>query len=269
VAKIITILKKVLPGWLRHSLSGIFYGWHGNYSSWSEALEKSGGYDSEKINEKVRASASLVKNGLAAYERDSVLFYKAEYSFPLLSGLMWIAALNRGKLNVLDFGGSLGSTYFQNKFFLDPLTDLNWCIVEQPGFVETGNKNFADERLHFFASINECTESFDINVVLLSSVLQYLEKPFSLLEQVKSSGIKYILIDRTPFIEGADRITLQKVPPSIYKGSYPCWFFNRKKFIDWFSEEYDKILEFDALDKANIRSEFRGFIFQKHDNHSK
>jgi putative methyltransferase (TIGR04325 family) len=269
VPKFINILKKVLPGWLRHSLSGIFYGWHGNYSSWSEALEKSGGYDSEKIIEKVRVSASLVKNGLAAYERDSVLFYKAEFSFPLLSGLMWIAALNKGKLNVLDFGGSLGSTYFQNKSFLDSLPELNWCIVEQPAFVDIGISSFADERLHFFHTIDECVGSFEIDVVIFSSVLQYIEKPFTLLHKIKDIGINFVLIDRTPFIQGNDRITLQKVPPAIYKGSYPCWFFNKKKFIDWFSEEYDKILEFDALDKANIRSEFRGFIFQRHDNQTK
>jgi putative methyltransferase (TIGR04325 family) len=266
--KVKTTLKKILPGCVRRYGSGLFYGWHGNFSSWSDALAKSGGYSSEEIIERVRISASIVKNGSAVYERDSVLFYKAEFSFPLLCGLMWIAAQNQGKLNVLDFGGSLGSTYFKNKAFLDTLPDLNWCIVEQPAFVEIGVKNFANEKLHFFNSIQECIKSFDIEVVLLSSVLQYLEKPFTLLDQINSSGIKFIIIDRTPFIKGNDRITLQKVPPTIYRGSYPCWFFNERKFICWFSQGYNLVSEFDAFDKANIRSKFKGFIFQLKTNSS-
>ena len=78
--------------------------------------------------------------------------------FLLLSGLLWIAVRNNGKLNVLDFGGSLGSSYFQNKFFLDNLTDVNWCIVEQPEFVRTGNEYFDDQKTSFFNSIEEVSE---------------------------------------------------------------------------------------------------------------
>jgi putative methyltransferase (TIGR04325 family) len=74
---------------------------------------------------------------------------------------------------------------------------------------------------------------------------------------------EYIIIDRTPFVKGNDRITVQTVNPKIYKGSYPCWFFDEEKFISSLTREYKLVLEFDALDKANISSEFKGFIFQK------
>lgn len=256
------VLKKILPSSLRKYASGIYYGWHGDYNSWSVAEKKCTGYDSELIIANVRASLMLVKNGDAVYERDSVLFNEIQYSYPVLSGLMWIAAQNSGKLNVLDFGGSLGSSYFQNKFFLDSLEDVNWCIVEQEGFVKTGLKDFATDKLHFFNTIEECLKSFNINVVLLSSVIQYLEKPYYLLDQLNSLRIKFILIDRTPFISGKDRITIQKVMPGIYKASYPCWFFNKEKFVNHFRAEYKLILAFDALDRANISSEFKGFIFE-------
>ena len=176
---------------------------------------------------------------------------------------MWIAAQNNGKLNVMDFGGSLGSSYFQNKLFLNSLTKVNWCIVEQPGFVKIGTESFEDDCLHFFNSINECLDSFDIDVVILSSVLQYIEKPFVLLDQIISTGISYLIIDRTPFVAGTDRITVQRVHPKIYRGSYPCWFFNEEKFIARITKEYMLVVEFDALDKANISSKFKGFIFQK------
>jgi putative methyltransferase (TIGR04325 family) len=257
------IIKELIPPLCLRLLRGLFYGWHGNYTSWDKAIAKCTGYDSQTILEKVRSSTLKVKGGFAPYERDSVLFNTIEYSFPLLAGLMWISARNKGKLNVLDFGGSLGSTYFQNKAFLESLSVVNWCIVEQPGFVKTGIEFFEDDKLHFFYSVEECLKSFEIDVIILSSVLQYIEEPFALLDQIKSTAINNMIIDRTPFINGNDRITIQKVNPKIYRGSYPCWFFNERKFISRIANDYKLVLEFDAIDKANIPSEFKGFILQK------
>lgn len=243
-------------------VSGFFYGWSGNYSTWQKAEKYSSGYNRNEILEKVKLSMLKVKTGSAVYERDSFIFNEIQYSFPLLSSLMWIAARNYGKLNVLDFGGSLGSTYYQNKLFLDSLQEVNWCIVEQEEFVKTGIEHFSNVRLKFYFSIEECLEKEKIDVILFSSVLQYLEDPFKLLENAKSKGIKYIIVDRTPFVIGTDRITVQKVNPEIYKASYPCRFFNKQKFIFSFSPDYKLIVDFEALDKANIVSEFRGFLFE-------
>ena len=72
----------------------------------------------QDILDKVLAATLKVKQGQAVFERDSVLFDEIEYSWPLLAGLMWAAASNGGKLNVLDFGGALGSSYYQNRKFL-------------------------------------------------------------------------------------------------------------------------------------------------------
>lgn len=261
--KIKKIIKEIMPDPLIRSVTGIFYGWRGSFADWSEAKKKCSGYDSKEILEKVKDSTLKVRDGKAVYERDSMIFDEIQYSFGLLSGLMWIAAQNSGKINVLDFGGSLGSTYYQNKIFLDSLTEVNWCIVEQPDFVKTGLEIFKDERLHFFYTIEECMKLFKIDVVLLSSVLQYLDKPYSLLNQIKLQHNQYLIIDRTPFIKGKDRITVQKVNPKIYKASYPCWFFNEEKFLTGLSSDYKMVMEFSAIDKANIKSKFKGFIFKK------
>ena len=256
------LIKRIVPRSVLRYFTGIFYGWTGNFSNWEEAKRKCSGYDSPDILKKVKESALLVKNGIAPYERDSVVFDRVQYSFPLLSGLMWIAAQNNGRLNVLDFGGSLGSTYFQNKKFLTSLGFVRWNIVEQPEFVRTGLESFSDDVLHFYYSIDDCLKNNHIDVILLSSVLQYLESPYDLLRIIKSMRIKYLMLDRTPFIKGNDRITKQKVHPGIYKASYPCWGFNRTKFIDYITSDFDLIMEFDSVDEANIISEFKGFLFQ-------
>lgn len=264
--KIRNAARSILPERVRIFLSGIYFGWHGNYSTWEEAMSLGSGYNSSEILNKVTQAAIQVRDRKAAFERDSVLFYDAQPSYELLSMLMWIAARNGGKLNVMDFGGSLGSTYYQNRRFLDSLPDLNWCVVEQNSFVETGKKLFRGDKLHFFFSIEECTDKLSIDVVLFSSVLQYLEKPYDIINDVIRRKIKYIIIDRTPFTDKADRITLQRVPPHIYKACYPCRFFNKKGFLERFPKNYTMKHQFKSLDKSNIRSEFLGMVFEREDN---
>ena len=126
------------------------YGHFGDYDNWRVAQQCCLGYEAENILEKIKASTLEVKNGKAVFERDSVIFDKIQYSWPLLSALMWVAALNKGRINVVDFGGSLGSTYFQNKQYLDTLASVKWNIIEQASFIEYGQKSIQDDRLQFF-----------------------------------------------------------------------------------------------------------------------
>lgn len=256
------LIKDYLPPVFSRFIMGLFYGWHGKYSSWAIAERKCSGYDSQLILEKVKASSLKVKMGNAKYERDSVVFNDFQYNYPVLSGLMWVASMNNNKLNVLDFGGSLGSTYYQHKNFFESFDEIKWCIVEQPGFVKEGLNSFSDERLKFYYNIEECLEENQINIILLSSVIPYLEKPYELLEIIKDKKIEYILFDKTPLIMGDDRITIQKVNPAIYNASYPSWFFNKEKFKNFMKPEYDLVFEFDSHITANIQSEFKGFLYK-------
>jgi putative methyltransferase (TIGR04325 family) len=153
--------------------------------------------------------------------------------------------LERGALKVCDFGGSLESTYYQNKKFLDKITDVSWGVVEQRHFVDAGKEEFENDRLKFFSTVVECIEEEGSNVLILSSVLQYIEEPYELLDNILKNNFKYILIDRTPFSKGPERITLQVVPPYVYDASYPCHFFDESIFMQYFSKkEYFPIESF-------------------------
>ena len=240
------------------------FGFSGDFKSWEEALLQCKGYEAENILKKVREAALKVKRGEAAFERDSVPFTEPDYHWPLLAHLLWIAAENGGALQLIDYGGSLGSTYFQYRPYLAGLSEVRWTVVEQPAFVECGNAEFQDERLLFQDSLSHAASSKNINVVLLSSVLPYVARPYDLLEEVVATGIPYLVVDRTPFVDGdRDRLTIQRVSPAIYDASYPAWFLSEKKFLDLLLHTYREIVRFEGFDEANIRARYRGFVFER------
>ena len=97
-----------------------------------------------------------------------------------------------------------------------------------------------------------------------SSVIQYIEKPYELLEKVKALNFEFILFDRTPFtLNGKDRLTVQTVPRRVYPASYPCWFFDKTRFYVFFEDQYSVIAKFESLDKANIPSVFEGCVLRR------
>jgi putative methyltransferase (TIGR04325 family) len=86
---------------------------------------------------------SRVRDGECAYERDGVVFEEVQLSFPVLAGLLRASAADAGRLAVIDFGGALGSSYYQCRKFLSLLPDLAWAVVEQENFVRCGREEFA------------------------------------------------------------------------------------------------------------------------------
>ena len=221
------------------------YGWFGDYSSWDKVIAKAGGYDKEVILERTKNALLKVKHGEAAYERDSVTFNKKEYPYALIAFLQLSASLKKRPIHILDFGGSLGTTYYQVKEFLTPALCASWNIVEQPHYVSCGQANFADDTLKFYGSIDECLAEKKIDLALLSSSVQYLEKPHVFLKGLALYNFSFILFDRTAFHNAPNcRLTLQIVPPEIYPASYPSWFFHEQVFLSHFSNQYKTVAEF-------------------------
>ena len=239
----------------------------GSYNTWQEADALSNGYGNMDILEKVLSATLKVKNGEAVYERDSVIFDQIEYSWPVLTGLMWAAAQNSGCLKVLDFGGSLGSSYFENRLFLNSLPNFSWNVVEQTHFVVAGKKHIQDKYLRFYETIDDCVQDIKPNAILLSSVLQYLRDPGKIIDTLIKIGSDVILIDRTIVNSNSvNNIYIQHVSSTIYSASYPCYSLSESWLLNRIGNTYDMVADFTSLDfpaLRNINSEFKGYIFKK------
>jgi len=265
---ILSLIKNWLPPIISKKLKKFFKKratyFTGDYKSWKEAKANAKGYQDNEILKKILASTLKVKNGDYEYERDGILFEKIEYSWQILTGIMWVAAKNNGNLCVLDLGGSLGTTFFQNKRFLRDINLSNWNIVEQSNFVKKGKIHIEDSNIRFFDSIEECLKKCSPNVIIISSSLQYMPDPYATIKSLIKIGADAIIFDRTITNNlNSNKIYVQHASPNI-GGSYPCYTISESWLKNSLQKTYELIDSFDSLDfyeLNEIKSAFKGFIF--------
>jgi putative methyltransferase (TIGR04325 family) len=190
-------------------------------------------------------STEAVLRGDAAFERDGIAFTTPEYRWPVLAGLLEVAA-QEGELRVLDFGGSLGSLFWQHREFFSGIR-VSWGVIEQPAFVAMGS-TLSQDSVGFFPSVTEYLSSSTPHVILLSSVLQYLPNPEQILQELLATPANTLIIDRTPISDSLSNTPcLQVVPQHIYSGSYPAWVFSstwlRNQLAGW-----EIVAKFDGIE---------------------
>jgi putative methyltransferase (TIGR04325 family) len=246
---------------------GVTY--QGGYSTWAEAAAQAGGYDQAAILEKAIEVALAARDGNIAFERDGAVFANPQTPYPLMAALLRAAAVNEGRLAVIDFGGALGSTWFQCRPWLQALPSVTWTVVEQPHYVAAGRERLASGPLGFADTMEEAARRAAPDIILFSGVLQYLSDPWEVLRQTVAIRPGLIVVDRTPFIEDASSlITVQHVPARIVKSSYPARLFALSELLaPVLSNGYEELGRFDAVDgtiyslRRHIR--FQGIILTR------
>ncbi len=247
-----------LRQWRRH------WGWRwfrGDFPVWSAARAAAAGYDDAVVLDRVLAATRAVNAGQAGWERDGVVFIEPQINAPLVTALREAARDTDGPLTVVDFGGSLGSTWWQHRHVLPDLTVVRWKVVEQPHYVKVGAE-FTDDRLSFHETLAGAQGDEEPRVILLSGVLPYLESPVALLEEIARRGFRHVIIDRTPLAcSGLTKLVVQHTPPELGGGSYPCWLFGRAELLAPLDADYELVAEWSAIDDLALDVVHRGFHF--------
>lgn len=218
----------------------------GPFATWQEARQNAIGYDAPNIIEKVFKATQAVIDGKAVFERDSVVFSYEDYNYQFLSSLFMVAAKTGGKLRVIDFGGSLGSSYWQNRKLLHKVcSEISWRVVEQPTYLAAAQKLLYLEPLTFYPSITDACQTSKPDAVIFSSVLQYIENYQDILAQTLAAAPDFIIIDRTPTLlqsvggENSGVLMVQNVSPAIYSASYPCRIYNPEALPSALMTDYE------------------------------
>ena len=226
----------------------------GNYKSWEEALKLSKGYSDHKIFEKTKKSLESVLLKQAKFERDSFLFYTESYDETLLSILTKIKKKIK-RIHLCDFGGSLGSLYFQHRSIFKSYL-IDWNVVEQKHYVKYANNKIDIENLYFYDNLNFLSKK-RINVALFSSSLQYLKYPYQILDKMIKKKISNIIIHRSPFMKNNEIIKIQYIPKHIYDASYPIRILNINKICKKLKKAGYKINS-----QYKLNEEIDGYFYQ-------
>ena len=261
IEKKIKWLKIIIKNFFSNKKNRFYF--TGPFNTWKDARKNSEGYDNDKIIKKLFESAIKVKNKKFAYERDTVLFSKPSYDWLILYNILKHYN-NYKNLNLIDFGGSLGSTYYQHKFFLKLFKSVKWNIIEQKKITTIGKKFFKNKRLNFYNDLEFAMKENKPKLILLNNVLQYIENPTQIIDILSKYKGVTIIIDKIIFTKKAKGIIIvQKNPKRIYEAAYPLRIFSKSKFLKKISQHF-KIIEnkknnfsFDlSFDNVDYKSEY-------------
>jgi putative methyltransferase (TIGR04325 family) len=219
----------------------------GPFASWDAASKHATGWDSPGIVEQALAAALKVRDGAAAFERDSVAHDTVIYSPTILAALL-LAVERYRRLDVIDFGGGLGSNYYQNLKLIRALSGVptSWHVVERTPLARIGAEQFQTEQLSFSDDLGAVR--LDRPVLLFTGSLQYVADVFELLETaIKLSDV--VALDRVLVWSEADHgIFVQRLDARRFGPvTLPTWCFARPALVDWFAARGFRLVEyFDA-----------------------
>jgi len=129
-------------------------------------------------------------------------------------------------LNILDFGGGFGTLYFQFKKFNQ---NFNWYIVEQKKVCNLAKSLINNEKKLSYHTDFKFLKKKKIDIVILSSSIQYVKDYKSVLVKIKKLKPSYIVFLKTPLNRWLfNFLFVQKIPQNMYEGSYPSWIFSIK-----------------------------------------
>ena len=251
IPRFLLMAGRLLPQGIRSAVNrrlGRSITFRGVYDDWNDASRAASGYDDADLLRRVEAAALEAQANAGAWERDGVVFRTSPVPPPYCDLLERVARSRGNKLCVVDFGGGLGGTCRIVRGHLPADIDVRWHVVEQPHYVVSGRRHFEDARLNFHTSMASALKCVEPDVILMSSVLQYLEDPYTLLREVSESRAPYLVIDRHPCSGQADIITVQVVPKSIYPASYPCWVFDCGRMDEFLGHSFDRLCAWEASD---------------------
>lgn len=234
----------------------------GPLPSWDEATKRAVGWDSPILTELALNAALKVKEGAAAFERDSRPHDRIVYSPTVLAALLLAVARYR-KLNVIDFGGALGSNYYQNIKLIRALpgVPVSWNVVERPVLAKLGAAQFQTAELRFHDDL--AAARLENAVLLFTGSLQYVADAFVLLEQAVR-GIDVVALDRLYVSPAADHAAyVQHLDPRRFGAvTLPMWCFGKAALIGWFAARGFVLVEQFAISRE-WQMEFCGMLFMR------
>ena len=176
------------------------------YENFSLAAKNCHGYSSEEI-----ATIVASKSAHQRREQQSSEKYIDGSNTGDMRAVATVAYCYQGSpLRVLEFGGACGSMYDFVSRFCPRMIDT-WNIVETEVMVHAARMSLAPNCIGFFTSIDEALKDGDYDLVWAQGVLQFIEFPYHVLDQLIAASRGHLYIARLPLRHDADENLVTKV----------------------------------------------------------
>lgn len=228
-----TWLNALLPEPLKIGLRGILAPFIGFRvaKNWESAVSGSSGYQSPKTISTIEGSDPVVDKQTINQNLLGNRFLQVASA--ILSGLNFEQMKSETPIRVLDIGGGLGEYFFLLQKHV-PNIKFEWLILETSAVCQLAKtKQIATPDVSWTDSLIDSSGTFDF--VLLSSVIQYVEKPLELIEMAMQKA-PLLIFNRLPLSTNPHNLVCIQRPGLLEtKGSYPVHILSEKLFFSYLS----------------------------------
>ena len=148
-------------------------------------------------------------------------------TYPLF---FWLTQIARNDATVLDYGGSIGLTYYGFRRLASLPPGLRWVVVEVPSIVAQGRamaeRHFA-RGLEFIPNLEAAP---DADILICAGALQYMRHAVPGLLETIPGRPRHVILNKLPLTTGDEYWTLQNFGPAVS----PYRVFNRERFMAYF-----------------------------------
>lgn len=238
VGKQLESVGRSLIAWSKRLFRERYIWFEGPFRSWEEAQSSAKGYGLDEIAERVLNSVIQARSDSFNFERDGLVLPGNGQDGALIAALNLARASSGTPIQVLDFGGGLGSTFWSHREIVEEIGLVKWTVIEQDSFLRVSRKLPSIPKLYFEAG-DSIPSEHSPNLVILGSVLQYLESPEKVLSSLLGLRPQVLFLGRHPVSNARERIPLvQHVPRRINESDYPMWLFPKDETTRWLASSY-------------------------------
>jgi putative methyltransferase (TIGR04325 family) len=149
----------------------------------------------------------------------------------------WVSRLLRENSTLLDYGGSIGLTYYGYRQRASFPTGAQWVVVELPELAAQGRRTAVQQNaanLRFETDLR-CVSGAD--VFLAAGALQFMRESVPGLLDRLADAPPHIILNKVPLTSGPGYWTLHNFGPAVT----PYRVYNEREFIDYFQQSGYKV----------------------------
>jgi putative methyltransferase (TIGR04325 family) len=224
--------------------------WAGIYSRYADVPVAGPGFDGEVW---INQTKAYTKRMLAASESYGSIPFEVtgeHMLLPLVAAL--VCEQSGGRVGILDFGGGLGVGYVYLLSSLVNCGSIDYHVVERERVCEEGARLFEhDKRIRFHPRLP--AELGQIDILYISSALQYVEDYPALLKALTAFRAKYFLFVK---LSAGDFPTYATAQKNVSGTTLPYWFINVGEIIELMAAEGYSLKYKSALERQYDQSNF-------------